>query len=491
MTIATYTRSDGPNKSRRSEEFTTKMHKLSDRNALGIWLGVSQRVGPSVYAASGLFLALLKYGMESLLFWYFTSTIFTPWDFANPLLTARESLLRPAPEWLAWALYLWTLPFLWIAVSMSIRRAADAGCSPWLGFIVLVPLVNLAFMFFMCMLPSQPGDYWTLFPRPPEERRSPLQAALAVAASLVVGGLMVGTSIYLLSSYGASLFIGTPILMGACAAYLYNRSAPRSFAVSAGIGAIAALFGCLAMLLFALEGIVCLVMAAPILVPLAALGGLLGKAIADASRRPRSDLAAAVLILPLWAAGESWLVKAPERVILTTVEIDAPPSMVWNNVVAFPDLPRYRAWYFNLGIACPERARIIGQGVGAIRHCEFSTGTFVEPITVWDEPHRLAFNVAEQPAPMRELSPYTDVHPPHLADFLRATRGEFLLVPLPCARTRLEGRTWYRSEMFPQWYWTAWSDLLIHRIHERVLDHIKRLSDEEVVVGIRPEGSDF
>jgi hypothetical protein len=33
--------------------------------------------------------------------------------------------------------------------------------------------------------------------------------------------------------------------------------------------------------------------------------------------------------------------------------------------------------------------------------------------------------------------------------------------------------------MYPQDYWTLWSDLVIHRIHQRVLEHIKRLAERE------------
>ncbi|HSD10329.1 MAG TPA: hypothetical protein VLF14_05060 [Candidatus Binatia bacterium] len=36
--------------------------------------------------------------------------------------------------------------------------------------------------------------------------------------------------------------------------------------------------------------------------------------------------------------------------------------------------------------------------------------------------------------------------------------------------------TWYRNNLFPQIYWNLWSDALIHRIHRRVLDHVKRRS---------------
>ena len=121
----------------------------------------------------------------------------------------------------------------------------------------------------------------------------------------------------------------------------------------------------------------------------------------------------------------------------------------------------------------PVRARIEGRGVGAIRRCEFSTGPFVEPITVWDEPRRLAFDVLSQPEPMRELSPYRDLHPPHLDGFFRSRRGQFLLTRLPGGGTRLEGTTWYEQRLWPASYWQIWSDWLVHTIHRRVLLHIK------------------
>jgi len=98
----------------------------------------------------------------------------------------------------------------------------------------------------------------------------------------------------------------------------------------------------------------------------------------------------------------------------------------------------------------------------------------VEPITVWDAPRRLAFDVAQQPAPMFEMSPYKHVHPPHLEGALRSTRGEFLLEELPDGQTRLIGNTWYEFDMYPHAYWTLWSDLMIHRIHTRVLEHVRR-----------------
>jgi hypothetical protein len=150
---------------------------------------------------------------------------------------------------------------------------------------------------------------------------------------------------------------------------------------------------------------------------------------------------------------------------------------VWNRVVQFKEIQARPAWYFRGGIAYPIRATIDGNGVGAIRRCEFSTGAFVEPITVWDEPRRLAFDVTQQPPPLKELSIYSEVYAPHVNGYFRSDRGEFRLIALPGGRTRLEGHTWYSVAIQPQGYWRGISELLLHRIHRRVLDQVKLESE--------------
>lgn len=447
-------------------------------NLLRLWFGVAEPVGRTAYATSGFGLMLFKYGIEALVIWFLASAVFLPWHFLSPVLTIRAEMLQSAPQWLGWALFAWSLPFLWIAMSMSVRRAAASGASPWLGLLVLVPLVNLVFMIVMCLLPNAPGERWSPKSRPARPDAQARSALVAIGASLMIGAVMMVVSVYLLKSYGASLYLGTPLLMGAIAAYLHNRNTARSFPVSVGLGMASVLVGGAALLLFALEGLICVLMAVPLMLPLGALGGLLGKAIADSTRRPSHEVMAVILVLPILAVAEaSFLPSSTEYEVMTAVEIDAPPDVVWEHVIDFPDLPPAHELLFRAGVACPERARIAGEGVGAERHCEFTTGTFVEPITVWEPARRLAFDVTDQPAPMFELSPYRHVHPPHLDGYLRSNRGEFRLIALPDGRTRLEGRTWYEFDMFPQSYWTLWSDQIIHLIHQRVLLHVKQLAE--------------
>src|SRR5207245_10945189 len=92
------------------------------------------------------------------------------------------------------------------------------------------------------------------------------------------------------------------------------------------------------------------------------------------------------------------------------------------------------------GLAYPMRARIEGLGPGVIRYCEFSTGPFVEPIEVWDEPRLLQFRVTEDPAPMHEWSAYGHIQPKQLHAYLVSKRDQFRLTRLANGHTLLEGQ---------------------------------------------------
>lgn len=164
----------------------------------------------------------------------------------------------------------------------------------------------------------------------------------------------------------------------------------------------------------------------------------------------------------------------------TAIEVNAHPKKVWNEVVAFDaEIPPPKELLFRSGVAYPIRAEIAGHGVGAVRHCIFSTGRFVEPIEVWEEPHLLKFGVTASPAPLNKLTPYGHVDPPHLHGYFASEEGQFLLTALPEGRTRLEGTTWYHNAMWPATYWHLWSDYIIHKIHSRVLEHIRAEAEAE------------
>jgi uncharacterized protein YndB with AHSA1/START domain len=238
-------------------------------------------------------------------------------------------------------------------------------------------------------------------------------------------------------------------------------------------------------LLFGVEGLICIAMALLFASPLLILGSLAGRALASTDCRKRRLPGGGVtcwIILLVLVPVEAALNEPQSRVVLTSAVIHAPPEAVWKAVLGFPPIEEPPSWPFRVGIAMPVSAQIIGEGVGAHRRCSFTTGDFVEPITAWEPPHRLAFDVSEQPPPMRELSLW-DTSPPHLDGFVRALRGEFRLIPLGDGRTRIEGRTWYTLDIHPVTAWAPISDSLIHAIHRRVLRHIVTVAERDADPG--------
>jgi uncharacterized membrane protein YhaH (DUF805 family) len=416
-----------------------------------------------------------KYAADAAAIYAVTGHFWSPLDYANPLLSMRGAIAKPA--WLLPALAVWTLPFLWIALSMSLRRCLDAGRSPWRTLLIVVPLVNYVVMLQLALAPSRVDSVTPVRARELEVAHGVRSAMLGVFAAVAIALAMVGISVGMFGTYGSALFLATPTVMGAISGFIYNRGQRRSRDSTLIVAVIGVAIAGGGLLLFALEGLLCVAMAFPITAVAAGLGALIGREIASSPRPSAAQALLVVLSLPFLTGVDAVASHSQRFEVVSEIEIDAPPERVWPNVVAVDELPPPSEWLFRMGIAYPLRARIEGSGVGAVRHCEFSTGPFVEPITRWDAPHMLSFDVASQPPPMQEWSPYGAIVTPHLYQYFRSVAGEFRLVALPGGRTRLEGSTWYELDLFPRAYFAWWSDWLVHRIHARVLAHVKELSE--------------
>lgn len=305
-----------------------------------------------------------------------------------------------------------------------------------------------------------------------------ISALIAIVLTAIIAVCLTMLSIEFLELYGRAIFVATPFVCGAVCVLIYNRKGDKKIGESLSVSLLGGWMTLLLFLLLGLEGLICLVVAMPIIVPLFAVGGLIGIIISRICRKKESALIASVLLIGLVPILMGFEATQSDRSTLRSVQtrviINATPESVWKEVIAFSPIPTPQEWFFRLGIAYPTDAKIEGHGVGAIRYCNFSTGAFVEPITHWEEPSRLAFDVSEQPKPMIEISPYGTINPPHLNWAIQSERGEFRLNHLDDGRVELVGTTWYRVKMEPEAYWGWIADEIIHRIHLRVLNHIRQ-----------------
>jgi uncharacterized membrane protein YhaH (DUF805 family) len=460
--------------------------KFSD---LWHWEGTIDR-GP--YALVGLIGFGIKHNLDRLVA---TAVFHRRWSLFNywiPLDRAvRISLLSPSDRvFLFWMLAL-SLPFIWVGVALTLRRLRAMGVPLWLVALFFAPYLNLLFFLILCIYPSQSAEDLS---KPPKERENrtlkriipestwgSVTMAMLITSLLGLGATLLSVKTAL-SAYGLGLFVALPFSLGLVAVLLHGYHEPRNLASCLAVAALS--IGLLALLLLALaiEGVICLLMAAPIGLGLGLIGGLVGYWI---QRRRWSHLqtqatfGAMLLFVPFLIGAEGLKPQeAPLLRVSTRIEIDAPPETVWRFLASFPTLPPPTEWPFRVGIAYPLRSTLEGSGPGARRECQFSSGEFIEPIRVWEKNRRLVFTISGAPPVMEEMSPYGHIHTRHIdGQYFQAQDAEFVLTPLANGHTLLTGTSRYRNRMWPVAYWRLWSDAIVHQIHLRVFRHIKRLSE--------------
>jgi uncharacterized membrane protein YhaH (DUF805 family) len=450
------------------------------------------------YLGIGVALAVLKIALDYLVAHAFDkgySVLF----YVSPM---DGPLLRPSDDLRYWeTLAAVAVPFVALGVMLTSRRLLDAGLSRWLVLLFFVPFANLLFFLVCVMAPSQSPATTVKLPEQgiyregahelsiPATTRSAASAAwMAGLLGAVIGLGAFGVSVGLLREYGAALMLGAPSISGFATGAFYARLQPGGRFRGAALATLissALTFG--VSIVFALDGVVCLLMALPLIIVPAffcAFIGFEGARVLPA-RTNVATIAAGILLFPL-ILGVEHLNPLPPLTpppVETAVEIDAPPARVWTHVAELEEMDPPKELFFQVGVAYPRRATLEREGVGAVRRCEFNTGTALETVETWAPSKELTFRIDTQPDPMREATLWDGPRQPHLDGYVRSVRGQFTLEsipgPLPGGRTRVVGRSWYAVRMTPEWYWRIWSDAVIHAIHGRVLAHVKARAEAD------------
>src|SRR5258708_4848430 len=388
------------------------------------------KVGRLQYLLAGTLLTALKFVID----WSVAHRFGETWRIWNYILPPRESLFlgivgnRPALYGILWLI---AIPFFLAGIDLTVRRLQDVGKAAGWAFLFFVPLANLGLFLWLSLVPSSPIDLAT------ESRSSGTpgrmwtgMTVLGVFVSTVLGLLFVTLAARFFAEYGWGLFLGLPFLTGFVASWFLNKQGPHTGLETCTVSILTILLVGVVLIGFRYEGLVCLLMAVPLALPFSIAGGHLARYILRARDRSAAPptFAACVALVPFMMLAQHLAnPEPPVNAVTTSITVDAPVSVVWKNVIAFPPLQPPDEWAFRAGIAYPTAAEIVGSGPGAVRYCRFSTGDFVEPITVWDEGRLLAFDVTAQPPALRELSPWK-ITPPHVErNYMRSKHGQFRL----------------------------------------------------------------
>ena len=302
----------------------------------------------------------------------------------------------------------------------------------------------------------------------------------------VVAGTLAGVGIILLAvlisalvfrAYGWGLFVLTPFVVGFTTGYLVNRHELRTMKTTSALVLLAAALGCLGLIVFALEGLICLILASPLAALLAIGGGALGRRAARLGKEPSGPLYC-VALLPLMFAADA--IPPPDALMLTneSIVIRAPASRVWQAVTSDDRIREPSTLVGRLGLAYPKRGRLDGSRVGAARSGYFSTGVAREKVTEWQKDRTLGFVVLKQPPTMTEMSPYRHVNAPHLNGYFETGETRFEIESLSDQKSRLTILAAHRLRIDPIIYWEPIARWAASSNTRRVLRDLKSKAEQ-------------
>ena len=278
--------------------------------------------------------------------------------------------------------------------------------------------------------------------------------------------------------FGFAIFAGIPFASGVSSGVILRRAGGTfGQAVAAAMTLIGAVILILSAML--MEGIVCVVMAAPFGAILAFLGAVAGYFLTRNKTTDGRLQSAAWLAIVAIVGLEGWRPPAPlEDTATSEIIIHAPAARVWAELHDIQNLPPTNNLLFRYGVAHPIGTVTDGEGVGAARLCKLSTGDMPEIVTVWKPGQELRFKVLSTPPAMRELGFFGQtIDTAHLHSAYASLDGGFKLETLPDGRTRVIGESHYLLNLAPAAYWNLWTKEIVHSVQRRVLEHIKTRSE--------------
>ncbi len=240
---------------------------------------------------------------------------------------------------------------------------------------------------------------------------------------------------------------------------------------------IAALAALALALVFAIEGIVCVVFWLPAYIALTAVGGAAAYVVVRLTRNNDAFLGL-VLLLPYGVALIEHGVPSELEVrrVDTQIDINAPAEAVWEQIVDVPLIEESEhgfAWSHVIGFPRPVSARTSARALGALREARFERGvTFYERVTRYEPNLALEFDITadQRSIPKDALDEHVTLGGPYF-DVLH---GAYRIEPLAAGGTRLHLSSEHRLSTHFNGYAAWWTDFVMRDTQNYILEIVAR-----------------
>lgn len=261
--------------------------------------------------------------------------------------------------------------------------------------------------------------------------------------------------------YGLSFFVFLPFTLG----YILGKSTIKAFSLWGLIISLAIFF--ILLLAGNLEGMVCILMALPLVIIAIALGAILKYFIKKYRNTDQQDQLIKSSILPFclflaFAFIETALTKNEQFVMEVKSEIILPYSTmeVYETIKSVDTLDAEQPFLMKLDLPIPQKCVLEEEKVGGIRTCYFQNGQIVEEITALEKGKILKMDVIDYQLTGRK--------------WLGFKEAIYLFEKVANGQTKMTRITTYTSELYPRFYWAPLEKIGIQQEHEYVFRNLKK-----------------
>jgi hypothetical protein len=302
---------------------------------------------------------------------------------------------------------------------------------------------------------------WFRFERSAEKKWGSIFKGLGLGT---VSGICVGLGGFFLANtpttrgMGQVMFLLVPFCAGFTIAVV-TRGRNTAWA--------AALLAVLASLVFLvagkLEGLLCAILAFPLLVLALGVGAVLGYLFRrHVVERLQHQITGVTIVFALTPAlifmghrAEMPALDTVRReVVSNSIFLRATPEEVWTNIQSIDSIAATKPLLMHFGLPVPLRCTLERKGVGAKRTCYFENGSIEEIVTEWAPPYSMRLTIDRTNMPGR-----------HWLGFESAA---YELRP-EGSGARLTRTTTITSHLYPVWYWRYFERLGVESEHQYIL----------------------
>ena len=230
------------------------------------------------------------------------------------------------------------------------------------------------------------------------------------------------------------------------------------------------------------EGIICALMALPVFLVMALIGGFIGVRIFKRNRADKLYISIFVL-LPFIIAPIENKIGLTDKIFTehTQIEINSSDKTVWNNITRvrqISETENNNSLFQFMGFPRPLEAELDTVAVGGIRKAIFARGLFfTETVTKMEVNKILAFNIVADP---KSIPPKAlDEHVMVGGKYFDVLEGKYEIEKVGDTKIILHLTSQFRLSTRFNFYSGLWSKLIMRDIQKNILDIIKSRSEKQ------------